>query len=145
MMSDNVTPIVSRSVATVVALVVSFAIAQPLMGASEPLDLKDGDRVVFVGGTLIEREGQLGFIEAALTARFADRNITFRNLGQSGDTVLADARNLNAGWANFGPPEQGFNRLKKLIGEIKPTVVIANYGMTESFEGPAKLAEFTGG
>lgn len=111
----------------------------------EPFELKDGDRVLFVGATFIEREGQLGFIEAALTAAFPGRNITFRNLGQSADTVLADARNLNAGWVNFGPPEQGFNRLKKLVGEIKPTVVIANYGMTESFEGPAKLAEFTGG
>lgn len=113
--------------------------------AKEPFELKDGDRVVFLGATLIEREGQLGFIEAALTARFADRNITFRNLGQSGDTVLADARNLNAGWANFGPPEQGFNRLKKLIGEIKPTVVFLNFGMTESFEGPARLADYVGG
>lgn len=119
--------------------------AQTAANAPEPFDLKDGDRVVLIGATFIEREGQLGFIEAALTARFADRNITFRNLGQSGDTVMADARNLNAGWANFGPPEQGFNRLKKLIGEIKPTVVITNFGMTESFEGPAKLPEFVGG
>jgi len=112
---------------------------------SSPFELKDGDRVLLVGGTFIEREGQLGFIEAALTAAFPDRNVTFRNLGQSGDTVLADARNLNAGWVNFGPPEQGFNRLKKLVGEIKPTVIIANYGMTESFAGPARLDEFLGG
>jgi lysophospholipase L1-like esterase len=113
--------------------------------AKRPVELKDGDRVLFVGGTFIEREGQFGYIESALTARFADRNITFRNLGQSGDTVLADARNLNSGWANFGPPEQGFQRLMKLVAEYKPTVIIANFGMTESFEGPAKLEQFTKG
>src|SRR4051812_42897177 len=85
--------------------------------APASFELKDGDRVLFVGGTFIEREGQLGYIETALIERFRDRNITFRNLGQSGDTVFADARNLNAGWANFGPADQGFNRLKKLVGE----------------------------
>ena len=116
--------------------------ASPPPAPAEPFELKDGDRVVFVGGTFIEREGEYGYIESALAARFAGRNITFRNLGQSGDTALADARNLNAGWVTFGPPDQGMTRLKKLIAEIKPTVIIANYGMTESFAGPAKLEEF---
>ena len=111
----------------------------------EPFELKDGDRVVFVGGTLVEREGQLGYIETVLTARFPDRNVTFRNLGQSADTVKADARNLNAGWADFGPAEQGFKRLERLIGEIKPTVIVANYGMTESFDGKKGLENFTRG
>ncbi|MDB5297421.1 MAG: hypothetical protein JWO31_3404 [Phycisphaerales bacterium] len=113
--------------------------------AAAPFELKDGDRVLFVGGTFVEREGHLGYIEAALTARFPGRKVTFRNLGQSGDTVKADARNLNAGWVTFGPPDQGFERLKKLVGEIKPTVVIANYGMTESFAGPAGAGEFAKG
>lgn len=107
-----------------------------------PFELKDGDRVVFVGGTFFEREGQLGYIETALTSRFPDRNVTFRNLGYAGDTVTCDARNLCAGWATFGPPDQGFNRLKALIEEIKPTVIFVGYGMTESFDGEAKLPEF---
>lgn len=108
-------------------------------------ELRDGDRVVFVGGTLIEREGQIGHIETLLTRRWPDRNITFRNLGQSGDTVQADARNLNAGWATFGPPDQGFKRLRTRIGEIKPTVVFANFGMTESFGGVANIPQFVKG
>ena len=137
----------------IVLLLTAGFLSLPLRAADSPgkpdsapaFELKDGDRVLFVGGTFIEREGLFGYIEAALTARFADRNITFRNLGQSGDTVMADARNLNAGWANFGPPDQGFNRLMKLVGEYKPTVIIANFGMTESFEGPAKLEPFVKG
>lgn len=124
--------------------VAPFARAQD-KPAAKPFELLDGDRVVLVGGTLIEREGQLGHIEAMLTSRFPGRHVTFRNLGQSGDTVLADARNLNSGWAAFGPADQGFKRLEKLIGEIKPTVIIANYGMTESFEGEKRLPEFTAG
>jgi hypothetical protein len=124
-------------------------LAPPARGAGEaknpPFELKDGDRVLFVGGTLIEREGQLGYIETVLTSRFPDRTVTFRNLGQSADTVRADARNLNAGWADFGPAEQGFKRLQKLVGETKPTVIVANYGMTESFDGPKGLENFVKG
>lgn len=49
------------------------------------------------------------------------------------------------GWSTFETPEQGLNRLRKIIREIKPTVLIVNYGMNESFNGPAKLADFTSG
>lgn len=132
----------NKALLTTVLLAGLFLLPHSLP-AAEHFDLKDGDRVLFVGGTFIEREGQLGYIETALTERFRDRNITFRDLGQSGDTVFADARNLNSGWANFGPADQGFNRLKKLVEEIKPTVIIANFGMTESFEGQARLSTFS--
>ena len=37
--------------------------------AAEPFALKDGDRVVLVGGTLIEREQRYGYWEAALSSR----------------------------------------------------------------------------
>jgi hypothetical protein len=110
--------------------------------AQPPFELKDGDRVVFVGGTFMERESQFGYIETMLTTRFPDRNVTFRNLGYAGDTVGVEARRICSGWAVFGGPDDGFNRLTKLIQEIKPTVVFAAYGMGESFDGEAKLPEF---
>jgi lysophospholipase L1-like esterase len=109
---------------------------------AKPFDLVDGDRVVFLGGTFIEREAKWGYIETALTSRFPDRNITFRNLGYAGDTVRCEARTVCEGWANFGPPEEGFDRLKKLITEIKPTAVFIAYGMGESFEGEKALPQF---
>src|SRR5262245_57862453 len=55
-------------------------------------ELRDGDRVVLLGDTLIEREQHFGFIELMLTTRFPERNITFRNLGWSGDTPSGDSR-----------------------------------------------------
>lgn len=109
------------------------------------LDLKDGDRVAFVGGTFFEREAQYGYIETALVTRFPGCKIVFRNLGCSGDTVKADARSLCAGWEDFGPSDQGFNRLKSLVKEIKPTVVFVAYGMTESFGGASRLPDFIAG
>src|SRR5580693_1391931 len=47
------------------------------------LELRDHDRVVLIGNTLIERDQRYGYLETALTERFSDRNITFRNLGWS--------------------------------------------------------------
>jgi hypothetical protein len=110
--------------------------------AAKPFELLDGDRVVFLGGTFFEREAKWGYIETALTSRFPDRNVTFRNLGYAGDTVRCEARTVCEGWANFGPPQEGFDRLKTLIGEIKPTVVFIAYGMGESFEGEKALPQF---
>ena len=56
-------------------------------------------RVVFVGNTLVERAAGYGYLEAALTQRWRDRTVTFRNLGWSGDTVAGSAR------VGFGPSE----------------------------------------
>jgi hypothetical protein len=53
------------------------------------LELRDGDRVVFLGDTLVERGQSYGWIELMLTARAADRTVTFRNRGWSADTPSA--------------------------------------------------------
>ena len=58
------------------------------------LELVDGDRVILLGGTFIEREGQFGYLETALTTAWPNRHVTFRNLGWSGDTVWAESRGI---------------------------------------------------
>ena len=109
------------------------------------VEFRDGDRIAFVGNEFFEREADQGYIETELTTRFPDKNLTFRNLGYSGDTVRADARNLCSGWATFGPADQGFDRLKDLIQHVKPTLVFVAYGMNESFEGPKGVEPFVQG
>jgi hypothetical protein len=96
---------------------------------AEPFTLKDGDRVVLLGNTLIEREQRYGYWELALTARFPDKNIQFRNLGWSGDTVWGQAR------AGFGDQAAGFKHLKEHVASLKPTVIIVGYGNNEAFDG----------
>ena len=49
-------------------------------------------------------------------------DLKFRNLGWSGDTVFNDARSY------FGKPKEGRDRLRKIISEWKPSVVLLNYG-----------------
>jgi len=97
---------------------------------------KDGDRVVLIGSTLIEREQRYGYWEAALTAANPDKNITFRNLGWSGDTVWGEAR------AGFDSIADGYKRLIDHVKAEKPTVIIVGYGTNESFAGPAGLPKF---
>jgi lysophospholipase L1-like esterase len=118
-----------------------------LAGAKEKpkVEFRDGDRIAFVGNEFFERDADCGYIETELTTRFPDKNLTFRNLGYSGDTVRADARNLCSGWATFGPADQGFDRLKNLIEHIKPTLVFVAYGMNESFDGPKGVEPFVQG
>jgi lysophospholipase L1-like esterase len=107
--------------------------AQP---ASPPFELKDGDRVVLLGGTFIERDQTYGYLETMLTARYPDRSITFRNLGWSGDTVWGEAR------SRFGPPAEGFAHLRQHVEALKPTVIFINYGLNESYAGKAGLFRF---
>ncbi len=104
-----------------------------------PFELKDGDRVVWVGNTLIEREQRYGSWELLLTLAQPDRNVTFRNLGWSGDTVWADSRGV------FDPPEKGFQRLIEGVKGLKPTVLFIAYGTNESFAGEAGLSRFRQG
>ncbi len=98
--------------------------------------LRDGDRVVFLGDTFIEREGDRGFIETALVAAHPEASLTFRNLGWSGDTVWAESRGV------FDQPAKGYERMLALVRELKPTIVFVAYGRNESYKGEAGLAAF---
>ena len=117
-----------------------FIIATVRSIAAEPFELKDGDKVVWLGSTLIEARAALGYWETALP-RWPDRNITFRNLGWSGDNVYGEARLA----FDITRPELGLKRMVDLTLAEKPTVIFICYGTNESFEGEAGLAKFEKG
>ena len=116
-----------------------LSLLPPSAGAADKFELRDGDRVVWIGNTLVEREQRYGYWETLLTQRYPDRHITFRNLGWSGDTVWSEAR------ASFDPPEKGFQRLIAGVKGLKPTVLFICYGTNESFEGAQGLPRFRQG
>jgi lysophospholipase L1-like esterase len=109
--------------------------------AADPSSLKlnNGDCIVSIGSALIEREQRYGYWEAVLTGRLAGKNIRFRDLGWSGDTVFGEAQ------AGFGTPADGFRHLKDHVLALKPTVILVGYGSNEAFDGPAGLPHFTAG
>ncbi|MGL4420361.1 MAG: SGNH/GDSL hydrolase family protein [Gemmataceae bacterium] len=112
----------------------SLLFAEPM-----PFEFQDGDRIVWIGATLVEREQRYGHWETALVAAHSNLNLTIRNLGWSGDTVYGDAR------AGFDDAKKGFERLVQLTLELKPTVIFVNYGSNEAFDGPAGLPRFEKG
>jgi lysophospholipase L1-like esterase len=117
----------------------ALVLGPPATAAEPPFELRDGDRVVLLGGTLIERDQSYGDLETALTARLPGRSITFRNLGWSGDTVFGHAR------AGFGTTAEGFQHLKEQVEAARPTVLFVAYGAVESFDGPEGLPRFVEG
>jgi lysophospholipase L1-like esterase len=128
-----VLPHIHRALLLVAALT-GIAAAGPAPAPS----FQAGDRVVLLGDTFIEREGDRGFIETALVASHPEAAITIRNLGWSGDTVWAESRGV------FDAPAKGYERMLALVRELAPTVVVVAYGRNESFRGPEGLSAFRG-
>ena len=114
-------------------------IAAGLCHSSQALEIKDNDKIAFLGNTFIERAQKYGYIETAIIAANPDKNLTFRNLGWSGDTVFGHSRSY------FGPPREGFERLQKLVEEEKPTLMLLNFGANASYEGEAGVEKFVAG
>lgn len=107
--------------------------------AAEPFALKDGDVVAFVGNTFVEREQRDGYLELALTLAAPKADVSFRNLGWSGDTVDGRARRF------FGPTPEGFKHLLDHLDLVKPTVIFVSYGTNEAFDGEAGRTAFLTG
>ena len=141
-----------RQPAAAVALLLGLAIAdfakvanaqtaQPTPAVSSPtaVEWRDGDRVVLLGGAFIERLQTYGYLETELISALPDRNITFRNLGWSGDTVWGEAR------AVFGGPNDGFTRLLNDVKIAKPTMILVQYGGNEAHAGTAGLSNYVAG
>ncbi len=103
---------------------------------AESLPPAEGDRVVLIGGTMIERDQSYGYLETRWTRDFPGRSITFRNLGWSGDTVEGPSR------ARFGSTADGFAHLKEHVLALKPTIIVVGYGANEAFGGAAGLPRF---
>jgi lysophospholipase L1-like esterase len=97
-------------------------------GRPSAIELRSGDRIVFLGDSFFEREYPLGLIETALTAVHPEKDLTFRNLGWSGDSVRGEAR------AYFGKPLDGYSELLKAVDLVTPSVLFVSYGANESFD-----------
>ena len=94
------------------------------------LTLEKGDRVVLIGNTLAERMQYFGHWEALLHSRFPKHELVVRNLGWSADEVA------------LRPRSKDFQDHGHTLADHKPDVVLAFFGLNESFGGQAGLAKF---
>ncbi len=104
----------------------SLAPAQP----PTKLELKAGEHIALLGGSLADRMQHDGWLETLIAAKFPKHDLVFRNLAASADAVATWHRS-----ENFGSRDQWLER-------VKADVIFACYGFNESFKGEAGLAKF---
>jgi len=107
--------------------------SEPKLAQSEPMawmSPQSGDKFVIIGNTLAERMQHDGFFETLLQSRFPSKQLTVRNLGWSADEIDLRPRS-----ANFS--DHGHN-----LADHKPDVVLAMFGLNESFSGRDGLDAF---
>lgn len=108
-------------------LFVSCAVAAPL---AAQLPLQQDDTVCLIGNALADRMQHDGWVEAVLQSQLAGKNITFRNLAVSGDTVTSR------------PRSKGVPSVEDILAHAKADVVFAFFGYNESFGGEKKIPQF---
>jgi hypothetical protein len=97
------------------------------------LELRDGDRIAFIGATLLERDRHFGYFESVQRSRYPGLHLSFSNMAWPGDTTTVQLRPLN------------FGSLEEHLARQKPSVAIVCYGSNEAFDGPAGLNSFLDG
>jgi lysophospholipase L1-like esterase len=124
----------------------NLAVVTPSVGKQQSRSIspetgifRNGDCVVLLGSTNIERMQADGYFETLVTTALPNLKLMFRNLGWSGDDVWGTAR------AVFGSQADGFARLERDLFEVKPTLILVSYGTSESFAGEAGLSRFLAG
>lgn len=127
--------------ALVFASIASSQTTEATAVPSQPtvFEFQDGDRLILIGNTVLEREQRYGSFEPRLALALGETKVSVRNLAWSGDTVFGHARSY------FGPPEEGLQRMATHLEMLKPTVVILCYGSELAFERLGGLPEFLSG
>ena len=103
-------------------------IEAPTYAAESPV--RPGDHIAFVGNTFADQLRSHGFLETLLLQRSAGNPVSIRNLGWAGDMLTARDRPTN------------FPTEASTLEAHKTDVIIACFGMGESFAGELGLAGF---
>lgn len=102
----------------------------PAAAQQAALELRPGERLVFIGNTFAERLQIFPHFEALLTSLRPELRLSFRYLAWSGDEVGLRPRPLN------------FGDIHTHLKNQRADVIFAAFGMNESYRGEAGLPEF---
>jgi len=120
-------PIILSRLASMLGM--GLCIIGVLINAAES-PVRPGDHVAFVGNTFADQLRSHGYLETLLLQRSAGNPVSIRNLGWAGDTLSARDRPTN------------FPAEASTLEAHKTDVIIACFGMGESFAGELGLDEF---
>jgi hypothetical protein len=113
---------------TLLIATLGFFIEGAVVQADSPI--RPGIRIAIVGNTFADQLRSHGYLETLLLQHWKDEPVSIRNLGWAGDMLSARDRPTN------------FPTEESTLKEHQTDVVIACFGMGESFEGEAGLANF---
>jgi lysophospholipase L1-like esterase len=106
-------------------------------GAAQPLALKPLEgvkRVVFLGDSITHAGGYVDDVEAYLLTRYPRHRFEVINLGLPSETVSGLSEPNHAG-GKFPRPDL-HERLERVLGQTKPDLVVACYGMNDGIYYP---------
>jgi len=141
------------------AFAILLFLALPGVARGQVLELNKGDHICIIGNTLAERMQHDGWLEAVLVARFPEHDLTFRNLGFSGDELTVRLRSMDFGqpdeWLSANGSHPQMNKIKNApdkslqenpnrfaLTNTKADVIFAFFGYNESKQGAAGLDKF---
>ena len=106
----------------------AFAATSSAVQAAPPVG--PGDRVAIVGNTFADQLRMHGYLETSLLLAYPEDPVSVRNLGWAGDMLTARDRPTN------------FPTEESMLKDHKTDVLIACFGMGESFAGESGLSDF---
>lgn len=104
--------------------------SQQHVSQAQDIRLQQGDHVVYIGNTLADRMQHHGWLETYIHALLPEHELTFRNLGFSGDEVILRQRANN-----FGDADQWLTK-------CKADVIACFFGYNEALKGDEGLSKF---
>lgn len=109
------------------SLLLFACLAAPTLGQG----LQPGDHVVYIGNTFADRMQHHAWLETYIHALLPEHQLTFRNLGFSGDEISLRQRSQD-----FGTPDEWLTK-------CQADVVFCFFGFNESFAGASGLSKFS--
>ncbi|MFP6866456.1 MAG: SGNH/GDSL hydrolase family protein [Roseibacillus sp.] len=126
LLSDTLRLSIHKRSSAVSLFLLSFAFGP--VGADTPI--REGDHIAIVGNTYADQLRIHGYLETLLLQRSSGKPVSIRNLGWAGDMLHARDRPTN------------FPSESSTLTAHKTDVIIACFGMGESFAGHEGLADF---
>ncbi|MEM7013098.1 MAG: GDSL-type esterase/lipase family protein, partial [Verrucomicrobiota bacterium] len=111
------------------ALITALALVFGAWAQAE-VEFQKGDSIVYLGNSLADRMQHDAWLETLIQSKEGAKQLSFRNLGLSGDRVANRPRN------------RGFMPVDDYLKHLKADVIFSFFGYNESFDGDGGLAKF---
>jgi len=150
-------PLATIALVVIIALFAGLGSTAYLARQSPKLGIADGAHIALIGGNLGSRMANYGVFETEMHLRFPDKNLFIRNLCDGGDTPgFRPHAGRNDAWAFPGAEkfqattglaidshsEGTFPKPDEWLTLLKTDLILAFFGFSESYAGPAGLPAF---